>query len=283
MNKPVHLLRTALCVTQHCTLNCELCLVFIPYFDKPQNVTLNEAKLIFKEYFSIVDTVDIFTVTGGEPLLNPDLISIFQELLLYSKQIVKSIDFVTNGTLQIPEDLLRLFADNQNKIRVIISDYGELSYRIKEIVETLEASEITYRVSNFHGEDLYFDGWIDFRDHSLKSFTQEERDAKGKQCVHRLGRYFVINSGELHGCSRAFWRMKNGIIPYVREEYVDLLSDDLTSEEKKAVVRNMIEITSTISCGHCVGLINGTPRHYPARQLETIQLPTIEDAKESDL
>lgn len=267
MNQEIKLLRTGFCITQRCTLKCKLCLAFIPYYKEPKDISFNEAEVILKRYFQIVDSVNVFTVTGGEPLLNPHLYDILSLLYTYSDKIVNSIDFVTNGTLDIPDDILDLFETHSIKTKVILSDYGKLSTKITSISQKLSERNIDYRISNFHGENLYFDGWIDFRNHDKKIFTIEERDLHGEKCIHKTGKYFLINEGELHNCSRSYWRMKQGIIPRIEGEYISLI-DDAPIEKKREDLRYLMNQKSVTSCGHCIGLRNDVPRQYPAEQLK---------------
>lgn len=261
--------RTALNVSTYCNLKCKHCLAFIPYYKDKRNMTFEEANKTLKIYFEVVDSVDHFTVTGGEPLLNPDLYEILREVYRYEKQINGSVDFVTNGTMMIPERILDLFAAHKEKTKVVVSNYGiELSTKVSLICDELEKRGIAYRVSKFYGDNLYYDGWIDFSDHSKKWFTIEERDANAQKCVHRVGKYFVINDGELHCCSRSFWRIKNGIIPKIEGEYVPLLDETIGVEEKRRLLMNMYSLKSSTSCAYCVGLCNGVPRVLPAQQLK---------------
>lgn len=262
------LLRTALCLTQRCTLKCKLCLAFMPYYENPQDVPLEVAKKILHNYFQITDTVHRFTVTGGEPLMHKDLLPVLKEVHKYKDQITGSVDFVTNGTLNIPEDILAFFEEHAEKTRIILSDYGELSTKIGAISAELDKRNIPYRISNFHGDNLYYDGWIDFTDHSKKIDDIAARDAQGRVCVHRAGRYFVINDGELHSCSRSYWRISRGLIPRNPKEYVPLLDDTMTVQEKRDVLRYMFSQDSSTSCAHCVGLRNDVPRHRAAEQLK---------------
>ena len=263
----IELLRTALCVTQKCTLKCKLCLAFIPYYKNPVDVTVNEAKQIFHKYFTLINKVKIFTITGGEPLLNSEIYHIMQLLFTYNTQITGSIDFVTNGTLDIPINLMELFEAKSDKIRVILSDYGNLSPKIVSISNELEKRGIPYRISNFHGENLYYDGWIDFRNHEQKIFTLEERNLQGKGCIHKRDKYFVIQDGELHNCSRSYYRMRIGAIPRIKGEYIDLLDDKISDIDKKEMLIKMHNNISVTSCAYCVGLKNGVERHYPAEQI----------------
>lgn len=260
--------RTALNITTYCNLKCKHCLAFIPYYKDPKHLSFEEAKKILEIYFQVVDSVEHFTVTGGEPLLNRDVKKILQETFKYLNQIVGSVDFVTNGTMDIPDEVLDLFEENKEKTKIVLSDYGEsLSTKIYSIEKKLADRKINYRVSKFWGESLYYDGWIDFSDHSLKWETEETRDKNAQGCIHRIGKYFVINDGELHCCSRSFWRMKNGMIPKVKGEYVPLMDMDISIEEKRRLVMEMYQKKSSLSCAYCVGLRNDVPREYPAQQL----------------
>lgn len=261
--------RTALNISTFCNLKCKHCLAFIPYYKDPHNMTYEEAKKVLKNYFEVVDTVEHFTVTGGEPLLNGDLFDILQETYKYSNQIIDTIDFVTNGTMQIPKQILDLFQENRNKTKVVLSNYGkELSKQIATIKEELEQRQITYRISNFYGDSLYYDGWIDFSDHTLKWKDECERDENAQGCIHRVGKYFVINNGELHCCSRSFWRMKNGIIPKIEGEYVPLMNEEIPLYKKRELLMEMYNKKSSSSCAYCVGLRNDVPRVLPAQQIE---------------
>lgn len=260
--------RTALNITTYCNLKCKHCLAFIPYYDKRFSMTIEEAKRILDIYFQVVDSVEHFTVTGGEPLLNKDCAQILEEVFRYKNQITGSVDFVTNGTMEIPDDIITILAENRDKTKVVLSNYGEnLSIKIGMIEATLKQRNIPYRISKFYGDNLYYDGWIDFSNHDLKWKTIEERDENAQKCVHRVGKYFVINNGELHCCSRSYWRIRQGIIPKIKGEYVPLLDDSVSIEEKRQDLIEMFNKKSSTSCAYCVGLCNGVPRVKPAQQL----------------
>lgn len=237
----INITRTVLNITTFCNLKCKNCLAFIPYYEKKQNIAAAEAKIILKKYFEVVDTVEHFTVTGGEPLLNKDVYEILCEVFRYKNQIVGSVDFVTNGTLMIPDNILDLFESHKQDAKIVLSNYGD---------------------------DLYYNGWIDFSDHSLKWKTVEERDKNASKCIHHCGRYFIIYDGEIHSCSRSYWRIRNHIIPKIEGEYVPLVDEKYTLEYKREMLLEMMSNKSTTSCAHCVGLCNDVPRVEPAVQLD---------------
>lgn len=260
--------RTTMNITTYCNLRCKHCLAFIPYYKDPSHVSAEEARKVLQTYFRVVDSVEHFTITGGEPLLNKDAYDIINEVFQYEGQITGSVDFVTNSTIEIPENILNLFETHRDHAKIVLSDYGpELSTKIDVIREKLEDRNINYRVSKFYGDDLYYDGWIDFSDQSLKWKTGEEREKNAQKCIQRIGKYFAIYDGELHSCSRSFWRIKQNIIPKIKGEYVDLLAEDTSIEEKRVDLMKMYEMKSSTSCAYCVGLCNGIPRVKPAQQL----------------
>lgn len=57
--------RTVLNITTYCNLKCKHCLAFIPYYKNPKHMVFEEAQLILEMYFKVVDSVEHFTVTGG--------------------------------------------------------------------------------------------------------------------------------------------------------------------------------------------------------------------------
>lgn len=270
-SKRTDIKRTGMQITMHCNLKCKHCLGFFPYYSYEEKTTLSleDARKVLDIYFQVVDTVEHFTVTGGEPLLNKEVAGILEEVYKYENQILGSVDFVTNGTMLIPDEVLQVFVEHKDKAKVVLSNYGDkLSLKIAENEERLKALGITYRISEFCGDNLYYDGWIDFSDHSLKWDTIEKRDENAQKCLHRVGKYFALRNGELHCCSRGKYRIDNQIIDKIPGEYVPLMDETISIEEKRKLLMEMYEMKSSSSCAHCVGFKNGVPRVMPAQQLE---------------
>ena len=263
----INLKRTTIAITQRCTLKCKHCLAFIPYLNNPKDMTLNEIKRSLETYFSIVDTVEVFSITGGEPLMHRELVKIFENVFKYSMQIKDTIDLVTNGTIQIKEGILDFLEDNSEKVRVIISDYGVLSPYVSEITESLRERNIKYRVAKYYGEDLIYNGWVDFSDHSYKHTTKSEINAQGQRCIFRQGRYYLITEGELHPCSRSAWRMKSEIIPVLTNQKINLLNDLIDIKGEKEKLLELDKMIALTSCAYCNGVHEESERIKPAEQI----------------
>ena len=87
--------RTTMNITTYCNLKCKHCLAYIPYEREPRSIKIEEAKKNLEKYFEVVDSVEHFTVTGGEPLLNKDVCKIIEEVHKYDEKIRGSVDMVT--------------------------------------------------------------------------------------------------------------------------------------------------------------------------------------------
>lgn len=263
----IHLQRTAIAITQRCTLKCKLCNAYIPYYKNPLDLPFDQISQILHRYFAILDRVKIFGVLGGEPLIHPDISKILNKINDYSNQITERIDLVTNGTLDMNDETIKFFVKNAPKAKVIISHYGKHSPKADVLAEKLKKHGANYRVANYHGENLLYDGWIDYRDHSKKHFTQETIEQQAKDCIVRKQRYYLISEGEMHTCTRAHWRMRQGIIPRNLNEYINLLDNAISIEQQKIILAQIESQIHTTSCAYCAGSNNERERYYPAEQL----------------
>lgn len=265
----VNLKRMVFKVTSKCTLKCKLCLAYIPYYNKHEDITFAESEKILKRYFEIVDYTGSFTLTGGEPLMNKYLPQITNLLYTsYLKQFGKLV-IVTNGTLIPKTEILRQCARFGNDVLFVISNYGPiLSKNLEQITSILGEFFIPYRIDDYYNIENYKNGgWLDYRDHSLKHTTNVEVKKQAHDCFFRQGKYYEINQGQLHLCSRSFYRMMKGIIPYNEEQYIDLLnpSQSISEDRKKILLMDNLDFLD--SCAYCDGNRPDSPRYKPAEQL----------------
>jgi len=261
--------RGSLDITLRCTLKCKLCAAYAPFYDVPPHYSVDFLKRTVEKYFEIVDYVGDFSISGGEPLLHKDIDEIIINVFNFKERFSRFL-ILTNGTLLFKESTIKLlqkFSEEKN-IQINISDYGKVSNRVAELTKQLDEANILYRVINYHDEDLFNGGWIDYGDHSQKIFTLEERDEAGVNCVFASMNSTVIQGGELHRCARAHRRMELGIIPRNKKEYVDLFDESVAISEKKEVLRYIIlKAKSTTACAYCNGMHSDSKRYPPAEQL----------------
>ena len=263
----IELKRTAIAVTQRCTLKCKLCNAYMPSYEKPVDMPFDQAAKVIGRYFSIVDSVGIFSVLGGEPLMHHDIAKILKKINLYSAQITGRIDLVTNGTLDMNDETFAFFVETAPKAKVIISHYGKYSPKADALAKKLDTHGANYRVAKYYGEDLLYGGWIDYRDHTKKHFSKEAVEEQARNCVVRKEQYFLISEGEMHTCTRSHWRIRQGIIPRNPDEYIDLRDDTLSIEQNRETLTEMNRRISTTSCAYCSGANDESVRYIPAEQL----------------
>lgn len=266
MVERVNLDRCGLVTTKKCTLKCKLCGGYIPEYKNSNHYDLTHLTETIDNFFGLIDYVQDFSITGGEPLLRKDLNKIIEKTLEYSSKIGRLL-ILTNGTILPKEDTLDVLKNNSEKCFVTVSNYGDrLSRRADDLKALLEENLIPHRIINYSGDDLFCDGWVDYGDHSQQHFTIEERDEKGKSCAIRTRHVSIIMDGQFHSCGRSFRRMELGVIPRDKKEYVDLFDDTRSDEEKRETIMDMYNAVSTTACAYCNGLRSDSERFPPAEQ-----------------
>ncbi len=252
---------TSIMITEACTLKCKLCLAYVPYYKEYQTMTTEEAQRVLEQYFSIVDEVEKLSITGGEPLIHPQLNEIISIILGYAERVTKEIILITNGTISFSEKILDVLEEN-SKVKVIVNHYGVLSPHAEENYKKLCDRGIR---SILYTEDNRY-SWIDCRDHSLKHKTKEEIEKQAEACAFFQGKKYVIDRGCLYTCTRACYRIQNDLIPYTSDAYIDLLGEETVSEQRDKL-RKLLNSKSMISCAYCDGLTEKSKKYRAAEQL----------------
>lgn len=269
MNTEFKMKRCGIIITYRCNLKCKLCTAYSPYYEKPPHFSYESLALSIDKYFSIVSYVDKFTVSGGEPLMHNELDKITRHLLIYSNQI-GNIEFITNGTI-LPNSNFMKVIDGYKKISFLIDDYGNLlSTKIKDLEEVFSKNDIAYSVRNNNDINAHCNGWIDFGDFTQKWFSQEDIDTIFRKCAipQKMNFCFTIKNGEVHPCGPSYRCMELKVIQKNENEYIDLLDENTTIQEKQEKLLNIQNRTSLTACGFCNGMCEDSPRFPPAEQLD---------------
>jgi hypothetical protein len=255
-----------LLVNNMCTLKCKKCITLTPYQKNPLNYKLDNLKKDIDGFFEIFDYCNHFDIEGGETLLNPDITEVVRHALKY-KDRFKYIALLTNGTIAPKRELLEVCAGE--KIFFIIDDYGEdLSRKKAQVAELLREYQIDYRVDVYHGENQYYDGWIDFGDYSLKNYTEDELVAKFKKC--RTGKDLpYIKDGKIFPCTVQALGIRH--IPLPRDEYIDMRDSSKTLAEKREMATGFFK-KPVEHCKYCKGFIVESPRLPAAEQFKDGEL-----------
>lgn len=237
--------------TTYCNLNCNACLNFTPYRKRFYHRPLDEVKRDIDRFFSVVDFIGLFHVTGGEPLLYPGLAELLRYLVENYGDRIASLQTVTNGTILPPEAVLDVFRTHD--ITITVDDYrGALP-------QPLEKYEVVYDafVSAAGKERVRagrYDHWLDLapeRAHPPK--TEAELCAHFDACRIPWSSY---HDGRLYLCNYADFAADAGIGPAMGEAE----SIDFATYEKPRDLKSFMEFRLGYSArgytGFCLSLIH---------------------------
>jgi hypothetical protein len=210
--------------------------------------------------------IDKFTISGGEPLLHPQL----HELISFFSKYIKKINLfevITNGTIIPNKDVLKSL-EFSDKVNIMIDNYGpELSRNVSQISESLGNAGIKYRLRKYYGDDAHCGGWIDISDFTKKDRNQYDAEMLFSRCMYTTifkNHYFVIDN-KTYMCYVNNTLLDN--IPDEPGEYVNLLDDSIKAEKKRQLLINLRNRKSLSACKLCNGFCEDAKRYAPAEQL----------------
>ena len=197
-----------------CNLRCAACLNFTPYTKKFEERSWDKLKSDIDLFFSCVDYVGIFHVSGGEPLLYPDLPKVMTYISDNYGRKVYSLETVTNGTVLPSKEFLQVYHDYP--IFVTIDDYREALPEKSKIFD-----KVVQAFNDVGGKGKYaikkFDYWVDLApmktNHSSWSECQLE---KHFDSCHALFQEF--RDGNLYLCNYEAYAYVAGLTGPVSEQ-----------------------------------------------------------------
>lgn len=257
--------RTLLVVSFVCNNRCKLCGVLSPYYEEPPHFTAEEICQTISSYFSVVTYVDKFTLSGGEPLLYPEIAEIVRYIKKYETQFGK-LEIITNGKLLMKPELEKELA-GLKKTQLLIDDYGINSEQCCKLEEQAKQAGIAVNYRIYYGENAHMGGWFDMGDFSKRDRMAEETETVFRQCgmikENHFGLFIVGTEG--HICFRSWRAMNIGIVDKVahRDEYIDFASEESTEEKIKRIKGMQEKKKAYGACYFCWGQGKDRPR-YPA-------------------
>lgn len=233
-----------LSVSEVCNLRCKYCNALMPCYEKPKSLKLDD---VLRDIDAILYKRNLYhiNIEGGEPFLWKQLPNLIFELNK-RPEIMQYIIPITNGTVMPSEELLE--ALKLNKVRVKISDYGNLS-RKKELIKILETNGIKYWVQ--------LQKWYALESLSKEPFDDETYIKVIDGCCKATG---ISNcytfDGKLYVCPEHANYHKLGIFPSREGEYVNLRSGN--KEDIKTKLDQFINAKRRYKplpelCRHCKG------------------------------
>lgn len=225
----VYLLKTDIMVTPVCSLNCENCSQFIPYWKDKKSFDLKQLESDLDLYFEIVDFVMDMNIVGGEPFLYDELEEYIRYIGEKYRNRIGYLGIITNGTI-VPKDNI-IGVMKKYDVGISISDYSkEVDYKekIDLLCQKLNDNKLNYiRNNNIQ--------WFDF------GFPNRPYKYNQENCAQHMTNCNTIchclNDGKIYYCGTAWAAEKSGIFPKDSKSYVELDKIDINNlEDRKKVI-----------------------------------------------
>ncbi len=249
-----------------CNLNCRNCLNFNPFAKQFYVRKWEDLKKDVDLFFSCVDHIMLFHVSGGEPMLYKHTADLIEYISRNYGDRIDTLRTVTNGTV-VPEDEV-LEKLSQSKVEITVDDYREnVSYfneKFDELLRKLEAYHIKYYINKA-------DSWIDLAPErtDYSGLSDEQLERHRAECNQS---WQELRDGKLYSCNYAAYAAVAGIAGEQDvEEAYDLRA--YTPEKAKELVEFRLGYTTkgyTEFCKKCRGFTTENCLYVkPAEQVES--------------
>lgn len=230
-------------VTNKCSLKCKKCAAGIQYFEHPQDMEYSQVIKDYNKMIELIDWIDDIVIIGGEPFLYDDLDKVIDGIFNnpQTKKKVGVIKIITNGTV-IPNNKV-LQAIKKNKIIIWISNYGDKSRKLGELINILRQERIDYTV-------LPLQKWSDVIQLNNEKTIQEDAKRLKRRKDGCVTRCRTVAGGRFYLCSLLKSMDFLGIKPFGSGDYVDLYEDDARTK-----IMRMLDMNTPLprACSFCSG------------------------------
>ena len=223
--KQIFLFKLDMIVTTFCSLNCEKCDAFMPYFKNKRHCTLEELKKNVDLTFKRVDYLCQFNIIGGEPFLHKDLGKLLDYIYEKYNDKIGVICIITNGTIHpAPEMLDRLHKYN---ICISLSDYSS-AVNYKDKVDALCAEFDKYEIEYMRNDNIQ---WYDLGfPQRIYYYSDEEVGEHMRKCNTLCQ---ALYDGKIWYCAVSCFAYYAGLFNNIENDYIDLEEIDIEDIEKK--------------------------------------------------
>lgn len=247
-----------------CNLNCRNCLNFNPFAKQFYVRELEELKKDIDLFFSCVDRIMLFHISGGEPMIYKNIAELIEYVAQNYGNRIDTLRTVTNGTIVPKEEVLEKLS--KCKVEVTVDDYRDavprFNERFDELLRKFEEYHINYYINKA-------DNWIDLAPESTdySGLTDEQLERHRDSCSQS---WQELRDGKLYSCNYAAYATVAGIAgEQDLEEAYDLTKFNV--DKKKELIEFRLGYTTkgyTNFCKKCRGF---TPENVgevePARQV----------------
>ena len=224
-------------ITTRCSLRCKNCSNIIPYYKCSGDYDINVLIRSIKTYLKCIERIVYVRVLGGEPFLSDNLKPVLLQLIKSDK--IQRIEIVTNGTVVFNDyKLIRILKNS--RIVVCISKYSFVDS--SKLIRLLRDNNINYRIDNMKY-------WMNYGEPVKRDKDEKELKRQFFKCSH------VCNSlvnGQVHLCPRSGHGTDLGIIKNNKDDYVDLLDNSMSIQDKKDSLNKLFRKKYIEACRYCI-------------------------------
>lgn len=248
-------------ITEKCSLKCYHCSNLMAYYAKPENYNVNEVMNELDTLLKFVDRLFELRLIGGDVFMNKDWDVLLKYALDHPK--IDRITFYTNGTIIPQRNKLSLLSNE--RVLIQISDYGELSRNLDQLIAVCNENQIWHRVTPI-------DTWTDCSSIHKHHRPTEENDELFRRCC--TSNVTTLQKGKLFRCPYAANAFHLGAVVDSSDDYVDILEPELLNdiEATKITIRDYLVLRQAIPiCDYCDGRIPGVNEIPPAEQTKEVR------------
>lgn len=232
-----------------CNLKCRYCLNFNPFAKRFYVRQWEDLVEDIDLFFTCVDRIMLFHVSGGEPLLYAHTADIIEYIDRKYGDRIDTLRTVTNGTIVPKDEVLEKLS--RCNVEITVDDYREavprFSERFDELCSKLDAYHIKYYINKV-------DSWIDL----APERTDYSEWSEVRLVTHREScsqSWQELRGGKIYSCNYAAYATVAGIAGKEDlEETYDLKK--FSQERKKELVEFRLGYTMrgyTNFCKKCRG------------------------------
>lgn len=234
-----------------CNLNCRHCLNFNPFAKRFYVREWDELVKDVDLFFSCVDHIMLFHVSGGEPFLYKHTADLIEYLDKNYGKRIDTLRTVTNGTV-VPEDAL-LEKLSRCNVEVTVDDYREavpqFCGNFEKVIQKFEEYGIKYYINKV-------DSWIDLAPEKTNYSYLSEEELMGHRDTCNQS-WQELRNRRLYSCNYAAYASVAGISGTEDMEAVYDLRNH-TKEKNKELVEFRMGYTTkgyTEFCKRCRGFV----------------------------
>jgi organic radical activating enzyme len=245
-------------ITTICNLNCEFCLNFAPYIKKQGHEDIKKLKKNIDVYFSCIDNVGLFHLSGGEPFLYPDLIEIITYIHNNFNDKIETIGITTNGAVLPSDELCKILKEFE--ILVYLDNYTEVVPRIKKTYQDVLSKFAKYNIDLIKNDEIsFFKIFPPTRECCISNKTELQQ--KFNKCTEYNG-FQQVKNEKLYSCCYSSFAQTAGLIPESSDDFFDLSDFTGNIENKKILTEFRLGYNNngyTVFCKYCNGMPNVNP------------------------